>query len=97
MGRRGAEELYDISRDTDCIDNLVGKSEYDSLRSALAEEMEARLREEGDPRMEGRGELFDSYPNMCGSRQFYNRFRAGEQAPHKWINDTDFDPDAENK
>lgn len=96
MGRRGAEELYDISRDTDCIDNLVGKSEYDSLRSALAEEMEARLREEGDPRMEGRGELFDSYPNMCGSRQFYNRFRAGEQPPHKWINDTDFDPDAEN-
>lgn len=97
MGRRGAEELYDLRRDADCMVSLVGEPEYESLRQSLADEMSRRLADEGDPRMTGEAFIFDTYPNMCESKLFYNRVRSGECPPHKWINDTDFDPEAEKE
>ena len=53
MGRRGAEELYDLRRDADCMVSLVGEPEYESMRQSLADEMSRRLADEGDPRMKG--------------------------------------------
>lgn len=91
MGLRPEEELYDLSRDADCITNLASDPAYAARLKALRAEMETRLRAEGDPRMEGRGDIFDRYPNKCESHQFYNRVKAGENPPHKWINDSDFD------
>lgn len=91
MGLRPEEELYDLSRDADCISNLAADPAYAARLKALRAEMETRLRAEGDPRMEGRGDIFDRYPNKCESHQFYNRVKAGENPPHKWINDSDFD------
>ena len=57
--------------------------------------MTARLIEQGDPRMAGEGHIFDEYPNMCSSHQFWNRRKKGEKMKTAWINRSDFDPDAE--
>lgn len=95
MGKRGAEELYNIKTDPQCMTNLADDAGYDTLRKNLADEMTAQLKAEGDPRMEGNGAIFDKYPNMCPSHMYWNRVKAGEtDIPTKWISDTDFEPAA---
>lgn len=94
MGMRPDEELYDIASDPGCVNNLAPDPDYDSIRKHLADEMTSRLTDEGDPRMSGNGDVFDRYPNMSPARMYWNRTRAGETVPSKWINDTDFEPAA---
>lgn len=91
MGKRGATELYDISKDPLCMNNLSGKPEYIDLESSLEKEMSERLKQQGDPRMSGNGDIFDRYPNMCPAHMYWNRTRSGERVPATWINPTDFD------
>ena len=93
MGKRDEYELYDVTRDPLCIVNLADQPEYKNIIEAMEKEMTARLTAQGDPRMEGKGEVFDRYPNMSKSHQYYNRMLKGEKLPHNWINDSDFDPE----
>jgi hypothetical protein len=60
FGKRPAEELYDIRRDPDCIDNLAAKPEYESVKRTLRDRMFDMLKEEGDPRVLGRADFFDT-------------------------------------
>ncbi len=93
MGKRGERELYDISVDALCMNNLSERPEYRKIVDALEREMSERLKKQGDPRMFGNGDIFDKYPNMCPAHMYWNRKRAGEEVPATWINDTDFDSD----
>lgn len=68
------------------------EQELKSIAEALEKEMTAMLRRQGDPRMDGKGKIFDKYPNMCPSHMYWNRTRAGETLPATWISPTDFDP-----
>lgn len=95
MGKRGEYELYDISKDPLCMVNLYGQKKYKKIAANLEKELTARLKKQGDPRMEGKGEVFDRYPNMSPSHMYWNRTRAGETLPSGWINPTDFDPTRE--
>ncbi len=95
MGKRGEYELYNISVDPQCMNNLASESTYAEFLQGMEKEMTIKLKNQGDPRMEGKGAIFDKYPNMCKSSQYYNRKKAGENPPTSWINDTDFDPEAE--
>lgn len=92
FGKRGAEELYNIKKDPNCIVDLSGKTEYHSLKQKMEKEMTARLVEQDDPRMFGRGSEFDRFPDMSGAYQFWNRTKAGEKVSSGWINDTDLEP-----
>lgn len=92
FGKRGAEELYNIKKDPNCMVDLAEKEEYRSLMRKMEKEMTARLVEQEDPRMFGRGEEFDRFPDMSGAYQFWNRTKAGETVPSKWIEETDFEP-----
>jgi hypothetical protein len=68
FGKRPAEELYDIRKDPDCVVNLM-ETEAGRDRSAeLAARMETLLRAEGDPRMLGRGWVFNTY-QYVGNRK----------------------------
>ncbi|WP_295727764.1 sulfatase [uncultured Muribaculum sp.] len=96
MGKRPQVELYDIVHDPECVRNLADEPAMKGVIERLEREMTARLTEQGDPRMAGEGHLFDGYPNMCPSRMYWNRVRAGEKKiPHGWISKSDFDPEAE--
>jgi arylsulfatase A-like enzyme len=61
FGKRPREELYLVSEDPDCINNLARDPEHRAMKERLRGEMEAALRAEGDPRMLGEGWIFDTY------------------------------------
>lgn len=94
FGKRNEEELYNIKKDPNCMNNLVGKEEYQKIKIQMEKEMITRLLDEGDPRTYGKGYIFDRYPNTSGARQYWNRTKAGEKVSHGWINETDIEPAA---
>ncbi len=66
--KRPEEELYDIKKDAGCMKNLAGQPEYNQVRDKLRGMLEKNLTEQGDPRMLGYGDIFDSYPRYASMR-----------------------------
>jgi arylsulfatase A-like enzyme len=60
--KRPAEELYDIGRDPDQVRNLAGQPQYRDVQRRLRAELDAWLRETGDPRMAGDDDRWDRFP-----------------------------------
>ena len=93
FGKRVAEELYDLRRDPDCVNNLAGIVKYRSAKLRLSRQMRRELEAQGDPRMVGKGGVFDRYPYADKSnRDFYNRYMRGEKLRAGWVLDSDFEP-----
>lgn len=67
FGKRPEEELFIISQDADCINNVAQDPNYQKLKQQLRQEMEATLISEGDPRALGNGKIYDTY-NYVGRR-----------------------------
>lgn len=61
MGKRPAEELYDLSKDPHCMENLAADPKLAAVKSQLWEEMRSTLLAQKDPRILGNGAIFDSY------------------------------------
>lgn len=61
FGKRPAEELYRVEEDPDNVNNLAKDPKYYRVKVELRKEMEDMLRAEGDPRMLGNGDVFDTY------------------------------------
>lgn len=94
FGKRPQEELYDISRDRECVDNLVLHPEYQGMKAALKEQLFRELKAQGDPRMFGSGHIFDEYKYAGeNSRNFYERYMRGENIKAGWVNESDFEKD----
>lgn len=62
FGMRSEEEMYNIQDDPDCLHNLASELEYAEIKTQLRQQMESELREQGDPRVLGNGDVFDKYP-----------------------------------
>jgi N-sulfoglucosamine sulfohydrolase len=62
FGFRPAEELYDLQADPHQMTNLAAESKYLQVRDALAAKLMDDLERSGDPRVAGKGYLFDDYP-----------------------------------
>lgn len=92
FGKRPSEEFYDLKADPDCVRNLADDPAFNQSREALERQMIAELRQQQDPRMEGRGEVFDHYPYADpGSAHFHERFMKGEKLNPAWVNPGDFE------
>ncbi len=92
FGKRPAEELYDLTRDPDCMKNLAGDPTHQPRRAALEKAMTDKLKAQGDPRMAGRGAIFDQYPIAIEeSRHFYERFIRGENPRAGWVSPGDYE------
>jgi len=94
FGLRGAEELYRIGTDPDCINNLINNPGYSSVWQKLRETMFDLLTEQNDPRILGKGDIFDKYVYADEKvRDFYNRFMKGElnTTSAGWVDSTDFE------
>jgi arylsulfatase A-like enzyme len=92
FGRRPAEEFYDLKSDPDCMYNLAGNSDKAKEKDALKEQLTAELTAQQDPRMFGKGEIFEQFPYANDKvRGFYERFMKGEPLKAGWVNKTDFD------
>lgn len=97
FGKRNAEELYNIRKDPNCMVNLADNDKYKEQMRKMEKEMMGRLVEQEDPRILGRGYLFDQYPDMSKAHQVWNRMKAGEKVPCLWIEETDFEPEVTRK
>ena len=62
FGKRPAEELYDLGRDPDQLDNVAAEPAYAQVRAALAGQLIEELEAAGDPRVIGDGSTFERSP-----------------------------------
>lgn len=92
FGKRPAEELYHIAQDQDCVRNLAADPRFASVREKLRKRMEQELKAQQDPRMEGKGDVFDRYPYANAQHaHFYERFMKGEKLKAGWVLPSDFE------
>ena len=93
FGLRGAEELYDLTHDPDCIKNLAGDPTFRNETVQLRVQLLSELQSQADPRVLGGGQVFDEYPFAYDElRGFYERYLRGEKLDAGWINDSDVEP-----
>jgi arylsulfatase A-like enzyme len=92
FGRRPPEELYDLKHDPFCMTNLAAGVRRRPHLERLREQMQRELRAQQDPRMFGRGSVFDNYVYAeAKTRNFYERFMRGEKPHAGWVNPSDFE------
>ena len=94
FGKRPQEELFHIGIDPECITNLALHPELQVIRANLKNRLFTRLKKEKDPRMYGKGHVFDEYPySRPEFRNFYNRYMGGEKINTGWVNESDYEKD----
>ena len=90
FGMRPAEELYDLTSDADCMHNLAADPAYAERAKALGDRLTAALKAQEDPRMFGKGQVFDEYKPTAGAG-FYEKYLRGEKPKAGWVNESDFE------
>jgi len=89
FGMRPATEFYDLKADPDFVKNLPA----DPRAAAMRDQLHAELKAQGDPRMDGKGDIFDQYEHATKPNAgFYEKFMRGEPVSAGWINPTDIEP-----
>jgi len=63
-GKNPGEQLYDIRRDAACLRNLAESPEHTEVKARLRKELDDTLTAQGDPRMLGNGDVWESYPRF---------------------------------
>lgn len=94
FGKRPEQELYDVEADPDCTSNLVDSPKHRETLAELKSQMVAELQQQGDPRMFGKGDVFDQYPySSKATDNFYERYTGGEKVKAGWVSPGDFEPE----
>lgn len=91
FGKRPQQELFDIKRDPECINNLAEKPEYKSQKEMLRKQLFVELKQQGDPRIFGKGRIFDEYEYSNKDKNFYERYMKGEDIKAGWVEKSDFE------
>ena len=92
FGKRPTEELFDLKKDPDCVNNLAGYTEFQALQAQLKQQLFDELKAQQDPRMFGNGHVFDEYPYAEEQqRGFYERYMKGEKLMAGWVSPSDFE------
>ncbi len=60
--KRPEEELFNVEIDPGCLNNLADDPAYNEVREKLWQQLKADLEKQSDPRIFGKGDVFDSYP-----------------------------------
>jgi arylsulfatase A-like enzyme len=69
FAKRPAEELYDLRKDPDQLNNVAGQAAYAKAQRELSEKLTAGLKATQDPRVVGGAEKFDQYPYYGGPQK----------------------------
>lgn len=94
FGLRGDEELYYITSDPECLNNLANNASYSNTKQNLQIELYDELVKQNDPRVNGNGDVFDKYIYANeAQRDFYNRYINGKifRKAAGWVDSTDFE------
>lgn len=80
MGKRTTnEEFFNLEKDAFCMNNLASNAEFSDKKNKMKNRMEALLKEQKDPRMFGKGDIFNTYPfSEPRAWNYYERYISGE-------------------
>jgi arylsulfatase A-like enzyme len=92
FGKRAGNEFYNLKKDPDCMENIADKEDSKTDQLFWSDLLMKKLKEQEDPRVVGNGDVFDSYLVFPAQRDFYKRFRNGEQVKADWVRSSDFRP-----
>ncbi len=93
FGKRPRAELFDLGKDPDFMRNVAGEAGYRGTERELRRQMVAELKAQDDPRMFGKGGVFEAFPYVdpvYHNDHFYERYMSGEKT--NWVAPTDFEP-----
>ena len=88
------EELFNIQQDSLCMHNLASDEPMLPLKQEMKERLKSVLRAQRDPRVLGKGAVFDTYGySVEQGWNFYERFMMGEFTPEDtgWVNPSDYE------
>jgi uncharacterized sulfatase len=74
FGLQPEELLFDVEADPGCLRNLAGEPGYAKRRKELRTTLERELKRQGDPRLLGQGDLWESYPRYSPMRKILGGF-----------------------
>lgn len=69
-------ELHDMNKDPYALINLADDTDYRIIFDSLLSVLKDQLTENGDPRMNGRGDIWESYPRFMGIKKFDGEYPA---------------------
>ena len=75
------------------MENVAADPRFEEQKNLWSNLLTQNLIEQDDPRILGKGDVFDNYPIMPKQIRFYERFFKGEKLDHVWVNETDFRPE----
>ena len=70
VDHRPAEELFRVGDDPACMKNLADDPAFADVKAALSKQLMEFLKDTGDPRALGQGDIFESYPRYSSHRYF---------------------------
>jgi N-sulfoglucosamine sulfohydrolase len=70
FGLRPEFELYDMTKDPWAMVNLAGEPGYQDVVDSLFTALKIQLTDDGDPRMLGQGDIWESYPRFMRINNF---------------------------
>ena len=92
FGKRPAEELFDVKANRDCVKNLAETKAQANLKAGLKTQLFKELKEQGDPRMFGRGAVFDQYGFASEKwNNFYEKYQRGQKIRTGWVLPSDYE------
>jgi N-sulfoglucosamine sulfohydrolase len=83
VAKRPAEELYDLRKDPNQLNNVADNPSYSKVKEELAAQLMAELKATGDPRALGTGDVFDSYPYYGGQPSGAQKAKGKKQKKQK--------------
>ena len=95
FGLRPEVELYDISSDPDCVNNLAQQPGQTEVLDRLRRRLNRVLLEQQDPRMSHADpDILEKYPYANAyHRDLFNKMAAGKRVNAGWVNPSDYEPE----
>jgi len=99
FSKREKEELYNLERDQYCVNNSAKEQIYVDIKAELKQTMEAELKKQSDPRMFGKGDIFQNYEYSDKRwRNLYERMVINKEDFYPpWINKSDIEADFQDE
>ncbi|MFZ5833128.1 MAG: sulfatase [Planctomycetota bacterium] len=66
--KRSPEQLFDIQADQACLNDLAADAAHEEVREKLRAQLTETLTRQGDPRFNGYGDIWESYPRYGAMR-----------------------------
>ena len=92
FGKRPKETLYNLINDPRCLVNIADNNAFMDVKSDLNKILIRDLINQKDPRVMGRGKIFDNYIYAHKkTRNFHERYTNGDSIYAGWVNESDFE------